>query len=154
MRDIEGVPKTPLWTGHPGEDRTFAYNFGKNWHEQIELAKALLHKAAKRMKKWADQGRRAVEFQVGEKVLVKLYPERKAIFRGHHRGLIRKYDGPFPIVQRIGKLAYRLDLPLSFQVHHVFHVCNLKPFNEDEEESEPQSASTSPLYNSGSFTRS
>ncbi|CAL9113365.1 unnamed protein product, partial [Musa textilis] len=51
------------------------------------------------MKKWADLGRRPREFKVGDLVLVKLQPASLQFFRNKvHKGLVRKYDGPFPII--------------------------------------------------------
>nr|GEU90614.1 hypothetical protein [Tanacetum cinerariifolium] len=44
-----------------------AYKTMKEWHEQADLARASLDKAAKKMKKWADERRRHVEFEVGDK---------------------------------------------------------------------------------------
>ncbi|GKD02305.1 reverse transcriptase [Tanacetum coccineum] len=50
------------------------YKTMKEWHEQADLARALLDKAAKKMKKWADERRRHVEFEVRDQVMVKLLP--------------------------------------------------------------------------------
>ena len=48
---------------------------------------------------------------------------------------MRKYEGPFPIVERVGKVAYRVELPQYFKtLHPVFHASNLKPFHADEED--------------------
>jgi len=45
-----------------------------------------------------------------------------------------RYIGPFPIVARIGRLAYRLDLPHSMKgVHNVFHVSMLRKYLRDPE---------------------
>ncbi|GJT21151.1 retrovirus-related pol polyprotein from transposon 17.6 [Tanacetum coccineum] len=52
------------------------YKTMKEWHEQAELTQASLDKAAKKMKKWADEKRRHVEFEVGDQVMVKLLPQQ------------------------------------------------------------------------------
>ena len=64
------------------------------------------------MKKFVDKGRRPLEFQVGDKVLLKLTPQIWKKFRSEsmHQGLIPKYDGPFEIVKRVGTIAYKLKL--------------------------------------------
>ena len=49
-----------------------AFNFIKEWKKKTEIARAYLERVLKRMKKWADQGRRLLEFQPGDKVLIKL----------------------------------------------------------------------------------
>ncbi|GKC09182.1 putative retrotransposon gag domain, aspartic peptidase domain protein [Tanacetum coccineum] len=80
-----------------------AYKTIKEWHEQADLAQASLDKAAKKMKKWADEKRRHVEFKVGDQVMVKLLPQQFKSLRKVHKGLIRRYKGPFPVIGRVGK---------------------------------------------------
>ena len=128
-------PNTPLSlaTRYDGKSPA-AFRLAKSWHEQTELARAALHKAAKRMKKWADKKRRHVEFQEGDLVLVKLLPQQFKTLRRVHKGLVRKYEGPFQVIERIGKVSYRLQLPPKLKIHPVFHVSLLKPFHEDPEE--------------------
>lgn len=70
----------------------------EEWHEEADLAQASLNKAAKKMKKWADDKRRHVEFQVGDQVMVKLAPNQFKSLRKVHKGLVRRYEGPFPVV--------------------------------------------------------
>ena len=86
------------------------------------------------MKKLADKKRRHAEFQVGDLVLVKLIPQQFKSFRKVHKGLVRKYEGPFPILGRVGKVSYKVDLPPRLKIHLVFHVSNLKPYQEDKED--------------------
>nr|VVV74203.1 unnamed protein product [Nymphaea colorata] len=117
------------------------------------MAKAFLHKAAKKMKKFADRNQTPMEFRVDDQVLVKLYPDRTGIFRGRHKSLIRKYEGPFTVLKRIGKLAYKLDLPPDFKVHSVFHVCNLKPFYVDEEDTERSVSERDPILQQAPSTK-
>ncbi|KAG8382501.1 hypothetical protein BUALT_Bualt05G0083800 [Buddleja alternifolia] len=106
----------------------------KSWAEQSDLAKSFLEKARRKMKKWADPKRRHLEFNVGDKVLIKLIPQQFKAFRGMHKGLVRKYEGPYPVVAKVGKVSYRLDLPSTLKIHSVFHVSMLRPYQEDEED--------------------
>ena len=65
------------------------------------------------MKKYADQKRRFVEYKVGDKVLVKVPDQRLyKLSRGSDPRLMPKYIGPLPILKRIGKIAYKIELPL------------------------------------------
>ncbi|KAI4305210.1 hypothetical protein L6164_028591 [Bauhinia variegata] len=85
------------------------------------------------MKKWANTRRRPLEFQEGDMVLLKLLPNQFKSLRKVHKGLVRRYEGPFPIVKRIGKVAYKLQLSLRLKIHPVVHVSLLKKYNADEE---------------------
>lgn len=124
-------PDTPgsIAADYMGRSPT-AYRFVRDLKEDTDLVQVSLWKATKRMKKWADIKRRAAEFQVGDRVLVKLYHHMK-LKSGYHKALVRRYEGPFIITHRIGETAYRLSLPSKLKVHPVFHVSLLKPFKED-----------------------
>ncbi|KAL3522464.1 hypothetical protein ACH5RR_015298 [Cinchona calisaya] len=67
-------PLTPgtFVAGHKGGSPT-AYKLAKTWQEETDLARASLHKATKKMKKWADEKRRFLEFEEGDLVLVKIH---------------------------------------------------------------------------------
>ena len=67
-------------------------------------------------------------------MLVKLIPQQFKSFRKVHKGLVRKYEGPFPILKRVGKVSYKVELPPRLKIHPVFHVSNLKPYHEDKED--------------------
>ncbi|KAL6223060.1 hypothetical protein ACLB2K_006450 [Fragaria x ananassa] len=86
------------------------------------------------MKKWADKKRRHVEFKEDDLVLVKLLPQQFKTLRKVHKGLVRKYEGLFEVIKRIGKVSYKLHLPPKLKIHPVFHMSMLKPFHEDEED--------------------
>ncbi|KAJ7947141.1 Retrotransposon protein, putative, Ty3-gypsy subclass [Quillaja saponaria] len=123
-----------------------AHHFTKDWKQNIDIARAYLEKASKRMKKWADKGRRQLEFQVGDLVLVKLTKEQLKGLRGQDHKLIRKYEGPLPIVSKVGKVAYKIDLPPWMKIHPVIHVSNLKPYHPDPEDP-ARNQSTRPAVN-------
>ncbi|KAM2774407.1 hypothetical protein COP1_019303 [Malus domestica] len=111
-----------------------AFKTAKEWQLAHELARAHLEKASKKMKKWADRKRRNVEFQTGDQVFVKLNASQHKSTRGLHKSLLRKYEGPFLIIKKVGKAAYVVELPPRLKFHPVFHVSNLKPYHADNEE--------------------
>ena len=82
------------------------------------------------MKKYVDQHRRSVEFNVGDKVLLKLTPQiwKHIVSKTRHRSSIPKYDGPFDVVKRVSKVTYRLNLPKRLKIHPTFHLSFLKPY--------------------------
>ena len=101
-----------------------AYKFAKGWHEQTDIAHSYLEKASRKVKKWADKKMRHAKFQVGELVLAKLIPQQFKSFRKVHKELVKKYEGPFPILGRDGKVFYKVELPPRLKIHPVFHVSN------------------------------
>ena len=91
------------------------------------LVRQHLIRAQDRMKRQADKGRSERVFQVGDRVYLKLQPYVQSSLAPHaNQKLSFKFFGPYSVVERIGSVAYRLDLPPSALVHPVFHVSQLK----------------------------
>ncbi|KAH6787578.1 hypothetical protein C2S52_007130 [Perilla frutescens var. hirtella] len=110
-----------------------AQSFSLEWKQNLDLARSYLVKAQKRMKKYADQKRRFVEYRVGDRIMVKVPDQRLSkVSRGRDARLMPKYIGPLTILQRIGKVAYRVELPPWWRIHNVIHVSQLKPFQADK----------------------
>lgn len=63
------------------------------------------------MKKWVDVSRRDVEYIEEDLVLVKLLPHTVQNNGRVYKGLLRRYEGPFPLEKKVGKVAYKLKLP-------------------------------------------
>ncbi|KAL5566586.1 hypothetical protein UlMin_029751 [Ulmus minor] len=89
--------------------------------------------AQSRQKSYADKRRRPLEFQVGDSVFLKVAPFKGVIRFGKRGKLNPRYIGPYEVLERIGKAAYRLALPPNMaSVHNVFHVSMLKKYVPDE----------------------
>ncbi|GJZ00657.1 putative reverse transcriptase domain-containing protein [Tanacetum coccineum] len=95
--------------------------------DKVVLIKEKLKAARDRQKSYADNRRKPLEFEVGDRVMLKVSPWKGVIRFGKKGKLAPRYVGPFEILERIGPVAYRLRLPEELSgVHDTFHVSNLK----------------------------
>ena len=86
-----------------------------------------LREAQEKMKKYVDAKRREVEYQVGDKVFLKLRSYRKTSMRKkRNEKLLTKFFRPYKLLERIGLVAYSLELPKEATLHTVFHVSQSK----------------------------
>ncbi|GJU20734.1 hypothetical protein Tco_1154076 [Tanacetum coccineum] len=84
-------------------------------------------------KSYADVRRNPLEFQVGDKVMLKVSPWKGVIRFGKQGKLNPRYIGPFKILAKVGTISYQLKLPEKLnRVHSAFHVSNLEKCLSDE----------------------
>ncbi|KAI3729771.1 hypothetical protein L6452_18437 [Arctium lappa] len=94
---------------------------------------ATLKAARDRQKSYADNRRRPFEFHVDDKVLLKVSPWKGIIRFGKRGKLSPRYIGPFEVLEKIGAVAYKLQLPQELSaIHNTFHVSNLNKCLTDE----------------------
>ncbi|KAD4585874.1 hypothetical protein E3N88_23475 [Mikania micrantha] len=98
----------------------------------MQIRKNLLA-ARSRKKSYADKRRKPLEFNIGDLVLLKVSPWNGVVRFGKKGKLAPRYVGPIKILERIGKVAYKLELPEELSnIHPTFHVSNLKKCLADE----------------------
>jgi hypothetical protein len=81
-----------------------------------------------RQKSYADKNRTPREFKVGDHVYLHIRPRRSSLRMGTCAKLAPRFCGPFKILDRVGPIAYRLEIPPIVRAHNVFHVSMLKRY--------------------------
>ncbi|GJV32082.1 putative reverse transcriptase domain-containing protein [Tanacetum coccineum] len=113
----------------------FSYNSSYHSSVRCEPFEALYGKKCRSPILWAEVGegqligpeRKHLEFSVGDYVLLKVSPWKGVVRFGKKGKLAPRFVGPFEIIEKVGPVAYRLDLPEELNgVHDTFHVSNLK----------------------------
>ncbi|GJR95866.1 putative reverse transcriptase domain-containing protein [Tanacetum coccineum] len=106
---------------------SFEALYGRKCRSPIMWAEDRLKAVRDRQKSYADKRRKPLEFSVGDYVLLKVSP-CKGVVRFRKKGkLAPRFVGPFEIVEKVGPVAYLLDLPKELNgVHDTFHMSNLK----------------------------
>ncbi|GJX27268.1 putative reverse transcriptase domain-containing protein [Tanacetum coccineum] len=101
--------------------------------EKIVQIKSRIQAARDRQKSYAGVRRKPLEFQIGDKIMLKVSPWKGVIYFGKRGKLNPRYIGPFKIIDKVGTVAYRLELSEQLsRVHSTFHVSNLKKCMVDE----------------------
>ncbi|GJQ99093.1 putative reverse transcriptase domain-containing protein [Tanacetum coccineum] len=95
--------------------------------------KKRIQAAHDRQKSYADLKRKPMEFQVGDRVMLKVSLWKGVVCFSKRGKLNPKYVGPFKVLEKVGAVAYKLELPQELsRVHNTFHVSNLKKCYADE----------------------
>nr|GFC22250.1 putative reverse transcriptase domain, ribonuclease H-like domain, aspartic peptidase domain protein [Tanacetum cinerariifolium] len=101
--------------------------------EKIVLIKKRMQAAQDRQKNYADRKRKSMEFEIRDRVMLKVSPWKGVVRFGKRGKLNPRYVGPFKVLANVGKVAYKLELPQELsRVHHTFHVSKLKKCYSDE----------------------
>ncbi|GJR63848.1 putative reverse transcriptase domain-containing protein [Tanacetum coccineum] len=119
--------RSPVLWAEIGEGSLIGPELVQETTDKVVVIKERLQAARDRQKSYADNRRKPLEFEVGDRVMLKVSPWKGVVRFGKKGKLAPRYVGPFEILERIGPVAYRLRLPEELSgVHDTFHVSNLK----------------------------
>nr|GEW07102.1 putative reverse transcriptase domain-containing protein [Tanacetum cinerariifolium] len=120
------------WT-EAGEAQILSPELIQETTEKIVHIKQRMQAARDQKKSYANLKRKPMEFQVGDKVMLKVSPWKGVVRFGKRGKLNPRYVGPFKVLERVGDVACKLDLlEETSRVHNTFHVSNLKKCHADE----------------------
>ncbi|GJT68207.1 putative reverse transcriptase domain-containing protein [Tanacetum coccineum] len=125
--------RSPVCWTKVGEAQILGPELIQETTEKIIQIKQRMQAAHDRQKSYADLKRKPMEFQVGDKVMLKVSPWKGVVRFGKRGKLNPRYVGPFKVLEKVGEVAYKLELPEELsRVHNTFHVSNLKKCHADE----------------------
>ncbi|GJW57981.1 putative reverse transcriptase domain-containing protein [Tanacetum coccineum] len=125
--------RSPVCWAEVGEVQLISPEIVQETTEKVIQIKQRMQAARDQQKSYADLKRKPMEFQVGDRVMLKVSPWKGVVRFGKRGKLNPRYDGPFKVLAKVGAVAYKLELPQELsRVHNTFHVSNLKKCYSDE----------------------
>ncbi|GJW23402.1 putative reverse transcriptase domain-containing protein [Tanacetum coccineum] len=125
--------RSPVCWAEVGEVQLTGPEIVQETTEKVIQIKQRIQAARDRQKSYADLKRKPMEFQVGDRVMLKVSPWKGVVRFGKRGKLNPRYVGPFKVLEKVGSVAYKLELPQELsRVHSTFHVSNLKKCYSDE----------------------
>ncbi|GKB83603.1 putative reverse transcriptase domain-containing protein, partial [Tanacetum coccineum] len=119
--------RSPVYWAEVGDVQLTGLEIIHEITEKIIQIKQRIQATRDRQKSYAYVRRKPLEFQVGDKVMLKVSPWKGVIRFGKRRKLNLRYIGPFKVLAKVGTVAYRLELPQQLSMVHItFHISNLK----------------------------
>jgi hypothetical protein len=118
-----------LYWNNIGERQTLGSELIQDTREKVRVIKERMSAAQSWQKSYVDNRRRPLEFEVGDRVFLKVSPMRGVMRFGKKGKLSPRFVGPFEITQSVGRLAYKIALPPDLVgTHDVFHVSMLRNY--------------------------
>ncbi|GJZ27529.1 putative reverse transcriptase domain-containing protein [Tanacetum coccineum] len=115
--------RSPVCWAEVGEVQLIGPEIVQEMTEKIIQIKQRTQAARNRQKSYADLKRKPMEFQVGDRVMLKVSPWKGVVCFGKRGKLNPRYVGPFKVLEKVGAVAYKLELPQQLsRVHNTFHV--------------------------------
>ncbi|GKD77189.1 putative reverse transcriptase domain-containing protein [Tanacetum coccineum] len=125
--------RSPVCWGELGQVQLTGLEIVQETTEKVIQIKKRMQAAHNRQKSYADLKRKLMEFQVGDRVMLKVLPWKGVVHFGKQGKLNPRYVGPFKVLEKVGSVAYKFEFPQKLsRVYNTFHVSNLKKCYSDE----------------------
>ena len=129
---MAGRCRTPVCWTELNEHKVIGPDIVKDTKEKVQVIRQRLKAISDRKKSYADLNRRDIEYEVGDKVFLKVSPWRKILRFGKKGKLSPRFIRPYEILERIGHVAYHLALPPDLtKLYNVFHVSMLRRYRSN-----------------------
>ncbi|GJS78506.1 putative reverse transcriptase domain-containing protein [Tanacetum coccineum] len=125
--------RSPVCWAEVGEVQLTGPEIVQETTEKVIQVKRRIRATRDRQKSYIDLKRKPMEFQVGDRVMLKVSPWKGVVHFGKRGKLNPMYVRPFKVLEKVGSVSYKLELPQELsRVHNTFHVSNLKKYYSDE----------------------
>lgn len=126
--------RTPTCWLEAGEKQFVGPEIVQEIADKVKAIRERLKAAQDQQKSYADLKRRPMEFQVGDRVMLKVSPWKGVLRFGKRGKLSPRILGPFTVIKRVGLQTYQLELPPELEgIYNTFHVCYLRKCLAEEE---------------------
>ena len=126
--------RTPLCWTQVAERRMISPEIVEETTEKIKSVRDKMKAARDRQKHYADKRRKELEFAVNDMVYLKMITFKGRVRISGRRKLDPRYLGPSKVMERVGSVAYKLDVPSAMEAfHNVFHVSQLRKCLADQD---------------------
>ncbi|GJT34224.1 putative reverse transcriptase domain-containing protein [Tanacetum coccineum] len=125
--------RSPVCWAEVGEVQLTSPETVQETTEKVIRIKQRIQAACDRQKSYVDLKCKRMEFQVGDRVMLKVSPWKGVVRFGKRGKLNPIYVGPFKVLAKVGAVAYKFELTQELsRFHNTFHVSNLKKCYADE----------------------
>ncbi|GJR35822.1 putative reverse transcriptase domain-containing protein [Tanacetum coccineum] len=133
IKHFSKIAKSPIYWAEVRDVQLTGPEIIHETTKKILQIRQCLQAVRDQQRSYANVRRKPLEFQVGDRVMLKVSPRKGVIRFGKQGKLNPQYIGPFKILKWIGPVAYKLEIPEELSnVHSTFHVSSLKKCLSDE----------------------
>ena len=129
---LYGRCRTSMCWTELNEQKIIGTDLVKDTEEKVQIIQQRLKAASDRQRSYANLKRKDIEYEVGDKVFLKVSLWKKILCFGRKGKPSPRFIGPYEILERVGPVVYCLALPLELaKLHDVFHVSMLRRYRYD-----------------------